>query len=66
VKKLKTKFIADTRMGITELRNKTTEYLKLVEEIEIAIPYQDNELNKKLLEMSLNLTELLEILKNYQ
>lgn len=59
-------FVAGNRTGLEELKNKSIDYFNLIEELQVAIPYQDNKLKKQLLILSMSLTDLLEILENYE
>ena len=51
--------------GIEELKEKTIDYIKLIDELQIAVPYADSELKSKLYKTSLSLNELLETLQKY-
>lgn len=59
------KFVAGTRTGIGELKDKTTDYFSIIEELQLAVPYEDSRLKRQLLRMSISLTELLETLEDY-
>ena len=56
----------NVKTGISELKERTIDYIKLVDELQIAVPYADIELKSKLYKSSLSLNELLETLQNYR
>lgn len=53
------------KTGIGELRDKTVDYIKLLDELQIAVPYAESELKSKLYKTSLSVNELLKELQNY-
>lgn len=60
------KFVAGTRTGIEEFKNKTTDYFAFVDELQYAVPYEDSRLKKQLLRLSITLTDTLETLQDYE
>lgn len=53
------------KTGISELKDKTVDYIKLIDELQIAVPYAESELKSKLYKTSLSVNDLLKELQNY-